>query len=102
LTFAESTYPTVENSTYEPKNDPNKTEYYADEDNQMAKIQLAMAIIQFKLEADIIKRHPEFEMEHRLLFDKIDYENHTIELEGESYDLEGAHFPTIDPDNPYE
>jgi len=102
LTFAENTYPSVENSAYEPKNDPNKTEYFADEDNQMAKIQLAMAIIQFKLEADIIQRNPEFKMEHRLLFDKIDYDKQTIELNGEIYDLEAPNFPTIDPKNPYQ
>src|SRR5699024_4654388 len=90
------------NASFEPKNDPNKTEYFDDEANQMAKIQQAMAIIQFKLEAEIIQRRPEFEMDHRLLLDKIDYENHTIELNGKIYDLEDGDFPTIDPENPYQ
>jgi len=102
LTFANMTYPNIINASFEPKNDPNKTEYFDDEANQMAKIQQAMAIIQFKLEAEIIQRRPEFEMDHRLLLDKIDYENHTIELNGKIYDLEDGDFPTIDPENPYQ
>lgn len=101
LTFAEITYPNLVNSKFISKNDPSKTEYYDDEANQMSKIQQAIAIIQFKLEAEIIQRHPEFEMDHRLLFDKIDYENHTIELNGQLYSLHDVDFPTVDPDNPY-
>lgn len=102
LTFAENTYPEVKNPRFKPKKDPNKNiEFYQDEDNQMARIQQAMAVIQFKLEAEIIKRNPEFEMDHRLLLDKIDYENLTIEIEGQTYDLNGFDFPTIDPEDPY-
>lgn len=101
LTFAEATYPRILNSKFVPKNDPNKTEYYDDEANQMSKIQQAIAIIQFKLEAEIIQKHPEFEMDHRLLFDKIDYDQHTIQLNGKTYKLQDVDFPTIDPDDPY-
>lgn len=101
LTFAEMTYPSIQNPNFIPKNDPDKTNYYDDENNQMAKIQKAMAVIQFKLEAEIIKRRPDFEMEHRLLLDKIDYENHTIQLNGKTYPLIKDDFPTIDPADPY-
>jgi fructose-1,6-bisphosphatase-3 len=101
LTFAETTYPNIHNEKYKPKNDPNKTGHYDDEANQMAKIQQAMAIIQFKVEAEIIKNHPEFEMDHRLLLDKIDYENNTIDINGQSYDLNGFDAATIDPEDPY-
>jgi fructose-1,6-bisphosphatase-3 len=59
-------------------------------------------VIQFKLEADIIKRHPEFQMDDRLLLDCIDYENQQIEIDGQLYDLEDGYFPTIDPENPYQ
>lgn len=102
LTFAESTYPEITNSKYRPKNDPNKTEYYDDEANQMAKIQQAIAIIQFKVEAEIIKNRPDFEMEHRLLFDKIDYDKETIEIDGQTYQLHDFDASTIDPENPYQ
>ena len=84
------------------KNDPNKTEYYDDEANQMAKIQQAIAIIQFKVEAEIIKNRSDFEMEHRLLFDKIDYDKETIEIDGQTYQLHDFDASTIDPKNPYQ
>lgn len=65
------------------------------------RIQKAMAIIQFKLEGQIIKAHPEFHMKDRLLLDKIDYENGTILLDGITYPLNDTDFPTIDPADPY-
>ena len=40
----------------------------------LSKIQKAIAIIQFKLEGQLIKKHPEYKMEDRLLLDKIDYD----------------------------
>ena len=67
----------------------------------LTRMQKAAAIIQFKVEAEIIKNHPEFEMEDRLLLDKIDYEKGTIKIGNKIYKLEDTYFPTIDPENPY-
>ena len=67
----------------------------------MGKMEKAAAIMQFKLEAEIIKRHPEYEMNDRLLLDKIDYEKGTITIEGKTYKLLDTNFPTIDPNDPY-
>ena len=66
----------------------------------MAKMQKAMAIIQFKLESQIIKRRPHYQMEDRRLLDKIDYARGVITLNGTEYPLLDTHFPTIDPKNP--
>ena len=68
----------------------------------MAKTQQAAAIIQMKLEGQIIKRHPEFHMDDRLLLDKIDYEKGTIKIGGKEYTLLENYFPTINQANPYE
>ncbi|MBC1492484.1 fructose-1,6-bisphosphatase [Listeria booriae] len=70
--------------------------------NQIARMHKAIAVIQFKLEGEIIARHPEFEMEHRLLLDMIDYKAGTVTIKGKTYPLKDAHFPTINPANPYE
>ncbi|MBC1246679.1 fructose-1,6-bisphosphatase [Listeria booriae] len=70
--------------------------------NQIARMHKAITVIQFKLEGEIIARHPEFEMEHRLLLDMIDYKAGTVTIKGKTYPLKDAHFPTIDPANPYE
>ena len=68
----------------------------------LAQMHKAIAIIQFKLEGQIIKRRPYFSMEDRLLLSKIDYEKGTICLEGKIYKLSDNNFQTIDPKNPYE
>ncbi len=66
------------------------------------KMHKAIAIMQFKLEGQIIMRRPEFGMEDRMLLDKIDYEKKTVTIDGVTYDMNDTDFPTIDPENPYE
>lgn len=61
----------------------------------------AIAVIQFKLEGQLYKSHPEWKMEDRLLLEQIDYENGKLLLEGQEYDLLDTSFPTIDPSDPY-
>ena len=78
-----------------------KTEASTTEKSLIAKMHKAISIIQFKFEAEVIKRRPEFEMDHRLLLDKINYEEGTINLKGKLYKLKDNNFPTIDPKNPY-
>ena len=81
---------------------PSGDEEYTENELQlMARMQKAITIIQFKLEAHIIQRHPHFEMQDRLLLDKIDYENGKIRINGRDYPLLDTLFPTIDPSNPY-
>lgn len=71
------------------------------EREMMQQMHKAICIIQFKVEGQIIKRNPHFEMDDRLLLDKIDYKKGTINIDGENYDLLDKHFPTIDPNDPY-
>ena len=68
----------------------------------VAKMHKAISIIQFKEEAKIIMRNPDFVMENRLLLDKIDFEKGTIIIEGDEYQLNDKSFPTINSANPYE
>ena len=65
-----------------------------------AKMHKAIAVIQFKEEAQIFKRHPEWHMENRCLFDHVDYEKGICELGGHEYEMGSCHFPTIDPADP--
>jgi len=66
----------------------------------MTQMQKAIAIMQFKLEAQVIKRRPHYQMDDRLLLDKIDYARGVINLNGIEYPLRDSFFPTIDPQNP--
>ena len=72
------------------------------EEEMTAKIQKAMAIIQFKVEAALIDEYPEFGLEERKLLHKINYERGTVEVDGTEYELTDTVFPTVDPANPYE
>ena len=67
----------------------------------VARMQKAAAIMQFKLEGQMIARHPEWEMDHRRLLHRIDHSAGTIEIEGVKYSLRDKSLPTIDPADPY-
>lgn len=66
------------------------------------KMHKAITVMQFKLEGQMIKRHPEFRMEDRLLLDKMDIRRGTVIIEGREYELKDTSFPTIDWEHPYE
>jgi len=61
----------------------------------------AITILQLKLEGQVIKRHPEYHMDDRLLLDKIDYANRTVMIDGKCYEMNDVDFPTVNPENPY-
>lgn len=66
------------------------------------KMHKAIAILQFKLEGQLIMRRPEFAMQDRLLLEHIDYENKALVIDGISYPMKDVDFPTINPNRPYE
>ena len=98
-TFAMEAYKDDPCKEFTPKVGDQKVS--SSEKSLIAKMHKAISIIQFKLEGEVIKRRPEFEMDHRLLLDKINYEEGTIELKNKKYKLKDSNFPTIDPKNPY-
>jgi len=61
----------------------------------------AISIIQFKLEGQLFRERPEFQMQDRMLLDKIDYERGVIRMGEKEYTLLDHNFPTIDPADPY-
>lgn len=69
--------------------------------NMIAKMHKAITVMQWKYEAAIIKRRPEFKMENRLLLDKINFDDKTVTLDGKKYKLNDTNFPTIDPADPF-
>lgn len=65
------------------------------------KMHKAMSVIQFKVEGQIIKANPGFDMEDRNLLHHIDYKAGTIEIDGKIYQMKDSNFPTVDPADPY-
>lgn len=92
-TFAIDTYGSDSCKSFIPKGEKKS--------QLMAQIHKAITIIQFKIEGEMSKRNPQFELEKRQLLDKIDYDLGTVELEGRNYLLNDRNFPTIDKNNPY-
>lgn len=99
--FANEVYANSDISSFMPKGDFNGDFYHRDDDALVARMHKAISIIQFKLEGQTILRNPDFNMQDRLLLDKIDYKNKTVNLGGVCYPLKDTDFPTIDPENPY-
>lgn len=67
----------------------------------LAKMQKAVAVMQFKLEGQTILRNPHFQMDDRNLLHRINLANQTVEISGKIYPLLDSMFPTIDWDDPY-
>jgi fructose-1,6-bisphosphatase-3 len=99
--FANETYSKTNVSNYMPKGSNEGDFLKHEDDNLIARMHKAIAVIQFKIEGQCIKRNPEFEMEQRLLLHQIDYDKGTVCIDGKNYPLKDCDFPTIDPENPY-
>ena len=97
--FVLETYKDDPCELFTPKVSPEDN-FTSQEIRLMAQMQKAMAIIQFKVESQVIKRHPHYKMEDRLLLDKVDYARGVINLHGVEYPMLDTFFPTIDPQNP--
>lgn len=80
----------------------NGSQSYDPYDSDMdRKIHKAITVILFKLEGQLLSRHPEYGMQSRLLLDKIDRKRGTVTIDGAVYPLRDSRFPTIDARDPY-
>ena len=98
--FADKTY--KENAKFRPILGNREKEFTAEEILQLEKVHQALAIIQFKLETQLMKRRPEFQMENQILLDKIDYWKESLTIDGVNYSLQNNCFQTIDSSKPSE
>lgn len=98
--FADKTYKA--NPKFRPILGTREEEFTAEEILQLEKVHQALAILQFKIETQLMKRRPEFQMDNQILLDNIDYWKNTISIDGNSYSLKNTCFQTIDRENPSE
>ncbi len=100
--FAMEVYDNDPCAEFQPKLLGNDKTYDDKSVELMSQMQKAIAVIQFKLEHDIIVRRPEFEMANRNLLHLINFDKGTITLpDGSEHVMKDMNFPTIDPKNPY-
>lgn len=99
-TFAMETYRDDECQNFMPKvYDDNK--YDSSDKATIAKIHKAITVIQFKLEGQLIKKHPEYHLDNRLLLDKMNLKKGYVILEGTKYELNDTNFPTLNSNDVY-
>lgn len=99
--FAMETYADDPCTIFEPRVSVEDSGLSEKNRRVIAQMHKAIAVIQFKLEAEMIRRHPEWGMESRNLLHRIDFRNGTIDIDGKSYPLLDTNFPTVDPADPY-
>ena len=61
----------------------------------------AVNIMMFKLEGQLIRRNPEFQMEDRLLLHRLNTEKYTIDIDGRTWQVRNLPLPTLSPEAPY-
>ncbi|GAD06436.1 Fructose-1,6-bisphosphatase class 3 [Porphyromonas crevioricanis] len=100
--FAMETYANDPCAVFQPKLSGADELYDEKSVYLISQMHKAMSVIQFKLEHELIVRHPEYKMADRDLLHRIDFKSGSITLpSGETYPMLDTHFPTIDPKDPY-
>lgn len=100
-TFAMETYGDDPCTLFLPKTKFSDHAYDEKTIRLIAQMHKAITIIQFKLEGEIIRRRPEFDMDDRMLLHRIDTRRGVIRIDGEEYRLKDTHWPTLDAKDPY-
>jgi fructose-1,6-bisphosphatase III len=67
--------------------------------DQVARMHKAITLMQLKLEAQIIERHPEYQMQDRLVLNAINIEEGCANLYDQCFPLLDRHFPTLHPEH---
>lgn len=100
-TFAMDVYADDPCTEFMPKISSDKNNCDTKTARLISKMHKAISIIQFKLEAATIKRHPEYDMDDRLLLEHVDFDRKVFVLDGKDYEMRDTLFPTVDPADPY-
>lgn len=100
-TFAMETYKNDPCEHFQPTVAGDLESSMSEKSRQLiARMHKAISIIQFKLEAQMARKHPEWGLMDRDLLSKINKEKGTILLDGKEYELNDKFFPTVDPEDP--
>ena len=100
-TFAMETYGDDPCKKFGPHLDAGDNTHNEKTQRLIAQMHKAISIIQFKLEAQLADRRPEWGMQDRKLFEHIDFDRKLFVLDGKEYEMKDCNFPTVDPENPY-
>ena len=95
--FAQSTYADSDVSRWIPHADPRTA---AGDLTAAARMHKAVTVMMLKLEAQVIARNPDFDLQGRDFLNHIDFAAGTVDYHGTVYPLLDCDFPTVDPAAP--
>ena len=95
--FAQSTYADSDVSRWIPHADPRTA---AGDLTAAAQMHKAVTVMMLKLEAQVIARNPDFDLQGRDFLNHIDFAAGTVDYHGTVYPLLDCDFPTVDPAAP--
>ena len=95
--FAQSTYADSDVSRWIPHADPRTA---AGDLTAAARMHKAVTVMMLKLEAQVIVRNPDFDLQGRDFLNHIDFAAGTVDYHGTVYPLLDCDFPTVDPAAP--
>ncbi|WP_368645841.1 fructose-1,6-bisphosphatase [Alkalibacterium putridalgicola] len=96
--YAEENYEVTE--AFRPKGSKSSSLLQEESEELLAKAHHALAVIQFKLEEQIIERRPEFQMANRQFLGKVDKVNKKVEIDGKDCELTDFPYDRIDENDP--
>ena len=101
-TFAMETYGDTACKEFIPKSSGESMKLDEKTMRLTALMHKAIAVLQFKVEAQLFEKYPHWQMTDRAMLRHIDYTRGVITLDGKEYQLASNEFPTIDPNTPLE
>lgn len=100
-TFAMETYADDPCRFFGPKLEENDDSHNPKTQRLMAQMHKAISIIQFKLEAAMTEKRPEWDMKGMKQLEYIDFGKKKFVRDGKEYSMRDCNFPTVDPEHPY-
>lgn len=99
-TFAMETYKDDPCTLFGVKEVSKESKHDLKTSRLIAQMHKAITVIQFKEEAKIINRRPDFKMDDRKMLEHINFENGTCMIDGKAYELRDNFLPTVNKENP--
>ena len=98
-TFAQQIYGDDPCEFFEP-NTLDKNRFDPIPEPLAAKMHKMISIMQFKIEGQEIKKHPEMNLDHRNILETLNFEKGTVKISGVEYPMRDMNLPTVDPKDP--
>jgi fructose-1,6-bisphosphatase-3 len=101
-TFAMETYADDPCQRFLPNNQTSNTQNDQKQVRLIAQMHKAISVIQFKLEGQLVRQHPEWNIDRQGTLENINFSQGIYRFDGKDYPMLDTLFPTVDPEHPYQ